>query len=161
MDAVRAPGATRAGFERARGYAGRVSRPVDFSALTRAERIVLVAGLAGFANGFVPWWYRVATLERTVSYNAGLTGWSLIAVAAFALAAGATLARATFWPRPAPRWDGTAYGVLALFAIDAIAVQSNVQLGSTWIGVYAELAFALALGTGGWLRRRERKRGWS
>lgn len=140
---------------------GGVGRRVDFSALTGAERIVLVAGVAGFVNGFPPWWYRIETVGRTLSYNAGLTGWGLIAVVACAVAAAGPLARASFWPRPAPRWDGTAYLVLALAALDAIAAQSGVHFGETWLGVYVELGCVAALGAGALLRRRERKRGWA
>ena len=137
-----------------------MSRGIDFSALTRAERIVLVAGTVGFVNGLIPWWYRVSTAARTSGYNAGLTGWGVIAVASCLAASLATLGRATLWPRPAPQWDGVAYLVLGMFSVDAIAAQTNTQAGHQWIGIYIGFAAGLALALGGLLRRRERTRGW-
>lgn len=96
-----------------------MARGLDFSSLTRAERLVLASGALLFADGFVPWWYRVATPERTYAYNAGLTGWSVLAVAAGAAAAIAVLARAAIWPEPAPRRDGLLYVALGTLAIAA------------------------------------------
>lgn len=137
-----------------------MARGIDLSALTRAERVVLVAGIAGFLNGFVPWWYRVETSSKTFSYNAGLTGWSSIAVALCLLAALAAIARATAWPRSAPRWDAAAYMLLGAIAFDSIAAQANAQAGHQWIGLYVALLCALGLVAGGFLRKRERRKGW-
>lgn len=136
-----------------------MARPIDFSALTRAERLVLASGALGLANGMFPWWYRATTSQGTYTYNSGLHGWGVVAVLAGAAAALGALARAWIWPRSAPRHDGTAYLVLATIALASLS--GEVGARGSWIGVWVALALALALGAAALARRAERRRGWS
>lgn len=137
-----------------------VARGLDLSSLTRAERRVLASGGLLFLNGIVPWWYRTSTPSGSSSYNAGLTGWGTAAVLAGALAAVAVLARASVWPGPAPRWDGTLYTTLGAFALLALLVQLS-RGRANWIGIYVALILAIALTRAGLRRRSERRSGWT
>ena len=138
-----------------------MGRGIDFTSLTRAERIVLLAGTLGFVNGFVPWWFRTTnSAGKHFGYNAGLNGWSTLAVAAAALAAVAVLARAAIWPEPAPHKDGLLYTALGAVSVIAVTIQI-AQHRSTWIGIYVASVFAVLLAFGGMRRRRERARGWT
>lgn len=136
------------------------SRGIDLSSLTRAERLVLATGVALFASGFAPWWFRTATDDGAFTYNAGLTGWSVVAVGAAAFAAVAVLARAWIWPQPAPAKDGTLYALLALVATGAIVMELVTGVGA-WIGTWTGLALAVVMLGGGLQRRIERARGWT
>lgn len=137
-----------------------MARPIDFSSLTRAERIVLGAGLALFANGFVPWWYRARTSEGVVSYNAGLTGLGTVAVLAGAAAVLLVGMRAAIWPEPAPRLDGAAYAALGGIALASLIMQL-VRSEAWWLGPWVAIAGAVVLLLAGTWRRRERRSGWT
>lgn len=120
---------------------------------------MLTSGAALFANGFIPWWYRVVTPERTYSYNAGLTGWGTVAVASGAVAALAVLLRAALWPEPAHPRDAVLYAALGALALVALGVQL-LRTDADWIGVYVAITLAIALIVGGIRRRAERRAGW-
>ncbi|HVL32982.1 MAG TPA: hypothetical protein VM600_05310 [Actinomycetota bacterium] len=132
---------------------------IDFSALTRAERIVLVSGVLTVVNGMIPWWYRYETARGSVTFNAGLQGWGVLAIGCGALAALGVLVRAWFWPSPAPARDGLAYATLGMAAIVALIVQALDARGE-WLGLWAGITMAVALTAGGLQRRRDRARGW-
>jgi hypothetical protein len=136
-----------------------VARPLDFSTLTSAERLVLMSGVLLFANGFLPWWFRATARGQARMYGAGLTGWGTIATLAGAAAAITVVARASIWPEPAPRRDGLLYSGFGGLA--SLALGAQLVLGShNYLGVGAEAVFAKMLTAGGILRRRERRSGW-
>lgn len=137
-----------------------MARGLDLSALTRAERTVLIGGALLFANGFLPWWYRTQTIRGMVSYNAGLTGPAIVAVIAGALAAVAVLSRAAIWPEPAPAKDGLVYTLLGLLALGASIATATTDTDA-WLGTYAGIILAAILTLGGLRRRRERAGGWT
>lgn len=136
-----------------------MSKSLDLSSLTRSERMVLTAGIALAINGFIPWWYRIQTANGTFTYNGGLTGYGVTAVAAGMLATIMVLARTNIWPRPAPRADGTIYAGFGLVSVSALAIQIS-RTDVNWIGIYVALAFAILLMIEGFVRRRERRAGW-
>ncbi len=136
-----------------------MAKTLDFSSLTRAERVVFVSAVALVVNGFIPWWYRVATTEGTYTYNAGLTGYGVFAVAAAAVVIAAVLGRTNIWPHSAPRGDGIAYAALGATASAALVAQMTSARGE-WIGLYVGLALAVTLAVGGLLRTRQRRAGW-
>lgn len=138
----------------------RVARPIDFSSLTPAERTVFTGGALLFVDGFVPWWYRTAGPSGVVTYNAGLTDWSVVAVAAGAIAVVAILARAAIWPEPAPGKDGALYTLLGVTGFTTLVGQSLTGTG-VWWGVYSGIGLSAILTLGGLRRRRERRAGWS
>jgi hypothetical protein len=117
------------------------------------------AGLL-FANGFVPWWFRSATSAGVVTYNAGLTGPTLIAVLSGAAAALAILGRAMIWPEPAPRKDSIVYVLLGVAAVAALVVGIMTMQG-IWLGPYAGIVLAGIMILGGVRRARERRSGWT
>ena len=121
---------------------------------------MFAGGVLLFANGFVPWWYRSVTASGTITYNAGLTNWSVIAVLAGAAAAIAILARAAIWPEPAPGRDGTVYTLLGLVALVTLVANALTGQG-VWLGLYAGIGLASILVLGGTRRRRERRTGWT
>lgn len=130
---------------------------MDFSALTRAERLVLASGLALFANGFVPWWYRLEASERAYLHDVGLSGWSLVAVLAGFAAAGSVVWRVS--RGPAAEGNGRALLALGLVAVAALAVQTT-RGKILWVGFWVGLALALSLAYAGWRRLREQRAGW-
>lgn len=137
-----------------------VSRPIDFSALTRAERGVLTSGTLGLLNGLMPWWYRTHSPAGTFLYPASLRGLSLLAVICCTLAALIALVRAWIWPEPAPARDGLVYA--ALGAISTAALVAQIVTGTApWVGLGLGLLIAIGLTTAGVRRRRERTAGWS
>jgi hypothetical protein len=136
-----------------------VARSLDLSSLTRAEQVVLAASIALVVDGFVPWWYRIATSTGTYHYNAGLTGYGVIAVGAGALAAIIVLARTNIWPSPAPRSDGFAYTVLGLTAVGALVAQVS-RAKAEWLGLYVGLGLAIVVTVAGLIRSRARRAGW-
>lgn len=137
-----------------------VGRPIDLSSLTRAERTVFGAAVAGFANAFVPWWFRVATDDGAVTYNAGLRGLAVVAAVTAAVTAIAILARAAIWPAPAPARDGIVYAALGLVAAGAVAAEA-VRARGDWVGTWVAIALAALQAWGGLRRRRERHGGWT
>jgi hypothetical protein len=137
-----------------------VARGIDLSSLTRAERQILAAAVLQYVNGFVPWWYQAVTAHGTTRYNAGLTGWGVIAVVAAGLAAIAVLARASIWPEPAPRMDGIVYACLGAVPMIGLAVDAASRDGD-WIGSWVAIALAAALVAAGLQRRQERRTGWA
>lgn len=143
-----------------RGYDAAVSRPIDFSALTRAERAVLLSGGLGFLNGLLPWWYRTSTPAGTFLYPASLRPLSLLAVACCALAALIALGRAWIWPEPAPHKDGLVYFALGLLGTGALLIEIATGTAA-WVGVGLGFLLAGGLTTAGFRRRRERAAGWS
>ncbi|HEX9711100.1 MAG TPA: hypothetical protein VGB52_00915 [Actinomycetota bacterium] len=137
-----------------------MARRIDFSSLTRTERIALGAGLGLFVNGFVPWWYRVRTIEGIVHYNGGLTDLGIVAVFAGAAAAILVGARASIWPDPAPQRDGTVYALLGAIALANLIAQM-LRTQAEWMGLYASIALAALLLAAGIKRRAERRAGWT
>lgn len=133
---------------------------IDFSSLSRAERRVLTTGILLFANGIIPWWYRLKIDEDTFTYNAGLAGLGLVACGCGGLAAIAVVLRANIWPNPAPAKDGTVYTGLGLVATTALVVELLSE-SARWLGLYVALTLAVVLAASGWLRRAERARGWT
>lgn len=136
-----------------------MARSLDLSSLTRAEQLVLASGFLLALNGFIPWWYRVATATSTYTYNAGLTGLGVVVVATGAIAAIGVLGRTNIWPQPAPRADGMAYAVLGLVATVATLVEVS-RSDAEWIGSYVALGLALVLTLAGFVRSRQRRAGW-
>ena len=134
-------------------------KSLDLSSLTRAERVVLTSAVLLVVNGFVPWWYRVTTQRGTHHYNAALTGFGVIAVAAGALAALSVLARTNIWPQPAPRADGSLYTVLGMVAVVSLVTELG-RANSAWIGSYVGLGLAFVITAAGMTRRRQRRAGW-
>jgi hypothetical protein len=137
-----------------------VSRPLDFSALTRAERGVLLSGSLGLLNGLMPWWYRTNTAAGTFLYPASLRPLSLLAVTCCALAAVIALVRAWIWPEPAPSKDGLVYAALGALATGALLIEL-VTGTAPWVGIGLGLLLAAGLATAGVRRRQERTAGWS
>lgn len=137
-----------------------MSRPIDFSALTRAERAVLLSATLGFLNGLMPWWYRTSGPSGTFLYPASLRPLSLLAVTCAALAAMIALVRAWIWPEPAPDRDGLVYTALGALATGSLLIQ--IAWGTApWIGLGLGLLLSVGLTTAGYRRRRERTAGWS
>jgi len=137
-----------------------VARPIDFSSLTGTERIVLGAGLGLAVNGFIPWWYRVATTDAVVSYNAGLSGWGIVAVPAGFVAMVVVGVRAAIWPEPAPKQDGAVYALLGVIALVALIVELT-STEAEWVGAYVAVFLAAVLTFAGVRRRLERRVGWT
>jgi len=137
-----------------------MARGLDFTALSPAERRVFGAGLIGFANGFIPWWYRVRSPTGTSTLSAGHTLWSVMAVAAVALCVLLILARAAIWPEPAPGRDGLVYAILGLIPVGILAPHAVTGTG-IWVGLYVQIAVSASLALGGFRRRGERKAGWT
>jgi len=137
-----------------------VGKRLSISALTGAERLVLAGAALGVVNGFVPWWYRARIATGTVTYAAGLTTWSTLAVGASFVAAAAVLARASIWPDPAPRSDGGLYVSLGVAAM-GLLVAGAVTGSGAWLGLYAGIALAAAVAWGGVRRWTERRSGWT
>lgn len=142
------------------GYDAAVSRPIDFSALTRAERAVLLAGTLGFLNGLLPWWFRTSSPAGVFLYAASLRPLSLLAVSCSGLAAMIALVRAWIWPEPAPDRDGLAYSALGALGTGALLVEL-VWGGAAWVGIGLGLLLSGGLTYAGFRRRRERTAGWS
>lgn len=134
-------------------------RGIDLSSLTRSERLVLAAAVLGYANGFIPWWYRAATAAGTVRFNAGLTTWGVLSVVLFGLVAIAVLGRAAIWPSPAPRADGLLYVGLGA-AIVAGLMLDAAEWAAEWLGLYAGLGLAVVVVVAGGMRVRDRRAGW-
>lgn len=136
-----------------------MARKIDFSTLTAAERAVIITGSLLFADGFIPWWYRISTSSGSFRYNAGFSGWGTAAVIAGAAAAVGVLLRAMIWPEPAPRRDGAVYALLGTTAMVSLLLQL-ARPGVEWIGLYVGLILACALTAAGIRRHRERRSGW-
>lgn len=136
---------------------GRPPDGVDFSALSRGERLVLAAGGLLFASGFVPWWFRVQTPSGVFRHTAD-TGISIAAVALGAAAAAGVVIRAWRFPQRGPA-DGIAYAVLGVAAAALLAAEI-VRDSRAWIGVWVGLGLAAVLTYAGILRRAERRAGW-
>lgn len=134
-----------------------MSRGVDLSTITRAERLVFSTGLALFVDAVVPWWYRIRTPDGTFLHNGGLRGWGVLAAAAGFAAALVVLARRT--QTPASFDDRAIYFVLGLLGLAAAIVQ-GLRASSLWIGYWVGLALAGALLASAALRLREKRRGW-
>ena len=136
-----------------------MAKSLDLSSLTRAERVVFASAIALVVNGFIPWWYRLTTSRGTYTYNAGLTGYGVIAVSAAACVVIGVLARTNIWPEPAPRADGLIYAALGAIASVSILI-GMADGGAEWIGSYVALALSLAITAAGYLRSRQRRAGW-
>ncbi|MFN2613972.1 MAG: hypothetical protein ABR552_04035 [Actinomycetota bacterium] len=139
-----------------------MSKKVELSALTRAERAVIFTGIASFINAMVPWWFRVyvARKHNWFTFNAGLNGWGTAVAAAGALGALLVLARAWIWPHPAPRLDGLLYTILGVVSLIATLVLVGDR-GATWLGLYVGVVLASAMTVAGLMRRTERSHGWT
>ena len=126
------------------------------SGLSPAERAIAGSGAALFLNGFIPWWYRIHTPRRTYLHNAGLSGWSLVAVlAGFVAALMVALRR-----RPGrARRDDALYGALGIAAVGALVVQSS-RTSTEWVGFWVALAVSVLLLVAAVRRRNERRGGW-
>lgn len=135
-----------------------MTRGVDLSRLSPAERRVAAAGAVLFLNGFVPWWYRIRTPGRTYLHNAGLGGWGLIAVlAGFAVV---VFAAAHAGGRAHRRkGDWVVYLASGAVALGALGVQAS-RPASEWIGYWIGVAAALAIMTAAVQRLAERRSGW-
>lgn len=131
---------------------------IDFSALSRGERYVMLSGGLLFLSGFLPWWFRVRTPATTFWHGASLTGLSLSAVLLGAVAAIAVLVRAWRFPQRGPA-DGLAYAGMGALSATLLVVEI-VRDTPTSTGVYVGLTFALTLVAAGIKRRAERKAGW-
>jgi hypothetical protein len=133
-----------------------VSRRIDFSGFSPAERAVALCGGILFVNGFIPWWYRIRTPFRTYLHNAGLSGWGLLTV----LAGFAAAAAVTFRRRQARSWpDHFLYAGLGIAALAALGAERRSN-GHVWIGFYAALAVSLLLIVAALRRSAERRGGW-
>lgn len=137
-----------------------MSRPLDLSSLTHAERAVLSLSAIAFLNGTLPWWYRTRGPNGTFLYGASLRPLSLIAVVCAVVAALVSLTRAWIWPQPAPARDGLIYTLLG--ATGTVALIAQVLTGTAaWVGIGIGLLLSAGLTTAGLRRRRERASGWS
>lgn len=137
-----------------------MSRPLDLSSLTRAERAVLTFSVLAFVNGSIPWWYRTQGPGGTFLYGAALRPLSLIAVLCAIAALLIALSRAWIWPQPAPERDGLIYTLLGAFS--AVAIIAQLIAGTApWVGIGIGLLLSVGLTTAGVRRRRERAGGWS
>lgn len=135
-----------------------MTRGVDLSGLSPAERTIAAAGALLFLDGFIPWWYRIKTPARTYLHNAGLTGWGLLAVLAGFVAAGIVVTR-TVGRTPRFRADFALYTGLGLLALGALVVQARLS-ATEWIGYWVALVASVTIVTGGLRRRTERRSGW-
>lgn len=135
-----------------------MARGVDLSALSRGERLVLAASGLLLLNAFIPWWFRVPTPGRTYWHNAGLTGWSALAVLVAFVTACAVLMRAARFPARGPA-DGLAYSGAGLVVVGALTADA-ARVGAAWIGLYLSLALGAGIVWAGMVRRAERRAGW-
>jgi hypothetical protein len=135
-----------------------VSRGLDLSGLSPAERVVAAGGALLFVDGFVPWWYRVRTPNHTYLHNAGLTGWGLAAVLMGFAATAAVLVHSTNRARTRRR-DHALYVALGAVAVVALAIQGH-NSHVLWIGFWVAGAAGMLIVAGGLRRRRERRGGW-
>lgn len=131
---------------------------IDFSALSRGERSVLLTGGLLFLSGFVPWWFRVPVRTGPVGHDAGLTGLTTAAVTLGALAAVGVLIRAWRFPQRGPA-DGLAYA--ATGAVAAALLTAEIARDTpVSAGVYVGLVLSIGIVAAGIKRRAERKAGW-
>ncbi|MCA1834722.1 MAG: hypothetical protein ABR548_06895 [Actinomycetota bacterium] len=134
-----------------------MSPRMDLSAISPAERAVFGFGSLLFVNGFVPWWYRIQTVSHTYRHNAGLGGWSLLAVLAGFVAAVAVMMRRRPARGPWPDW--LFYIALGVIAFIALAIQSR-ETQSEWIGYWLALTTSVLMVLAGVRRNAERRGGW-
>lgn len=136
------------------------AKTLDPSTLSKPERIVAAASWLGVINAAIPWWFRAHTSSGTETFNAGLTYEGLLVYATFGAAAALVLIRAWIWPQPAPRRDGTLYALLGIGTLVALSARTLGGAGS-WIGPWVALVLSVAVTAAGFVRRRERQRGWA
>lgn len=130
---------------------------MDLSTITRAERLVLIAGVLLFVNALLPYWYRIQTPGQTFVHNGGLYGYGL--AAALAGFASAVIVIVRHFRTPAMFRDNAIHVMTGLIAVGALAVQTT-RSDPLWIGYWVEAALAAGLVAAGLLRVRERNRGW-
>lgn len=135
-----------------------MTRGIDFSGLSPAERGVFVAGATLFVDGFLPWWYRIRTPGGTYLHSAGLSGWGLVAVLAGFSVAVFALSHSV---RRKTRGKGEAgfYLVTGGIALGSLAVQGRSPAGE-WIGYWLAVAASVAILVAGVRRVSERRSGW-
>ena len=130
---------------------------MDLSGVSPAERAVFTFGTILFVNGFVPWWFRIRTAAHTYLHNAGLSGWSLLAVLAGFAAATTVMIRRRPARGPWPDWF--LYIGLGFVAFIGLTIQSN-QTRAEYLGYWVELATTVLLILAGVRRNAERRGGW-
>lgn len=130
---------------------------MDLSTITRAERLVLIAGILLFVNALIPYWYRIQTPRETFVHNGGLYGYGL--AAALAGFASAAIVVVRHFRTPAMFRDNAIHVMTGLIAAGALAVQTT-RNDPLWIGYWVEAVLAAGLIAAGALRLRERNRGW-
>lgn len=135
-----------------------MKRGIDVSGLSPAEKVIVAAGGLLFVDGFLPWWYRIRTPERTYLHNAGLTGWGLVAVLLGFVTVVTVVVHSTRRASAATRdyLSYMAFGLAALLALGMEARSSRVE----WVGFWVAGAAAILVVAGGIRRRRERHAGW-
>jgi len=134
-----------------------MAKGVDLSTITRAERLVLAAGLLLFVNALIPYWYRIQTPRETFLHNGGLFGYGL--AAALAGFASAAIVVVRHFRTPAMFRDNAIHVMLGLIASGALAAHAAGR-DPLWIGYWVEIGLAAGLVVAGVLRVRERNRGW-
>lgn len=130
---------------------------MDLSTITRAERLVLIAGVLLFVNALIPYWYRIQTPRETFVHNGGLYGYGL--AAALAGFASAVIVIVRHFRTPAMFRDNAIHVMTGLIAAGALTAHAS-RSDPLWIGFWVEAGLAAGLIVAGALRVRERKRGW-
>lgn len=136
-----------------------MARSIDLSSLTSPERTILISAIVLVVDAIIPWWYRIATPTGAYHYNAGLTGYGVLAFVAGLVAALIVIARASIWPEPAPTSDSIVYAVLGFIVTASILIQL-AQERTGWIGAWIGLAAGLGIIVGAIRRRTRRRAGW-
>lgn len=134
-----------------------MSRGVDLSTITKAERVVLSVGILTFVNALIPYWYRIQTPRETFVHNGGLYGYGLAAALAGFTSAVIVIVR--HFRTPAMFRDNAIHVMTGLIAVGALAAQAT-RTDPLWIGYWVETVLAAGLVAAGLLRVRERNRGW-